>query len=102
LFFVLAQTVVILPRHSGESRNPVRFPRPEWLPMIDWTAVMFAVPMEIIKRSDAGKFVVLPKLKEPSLGWFFPNALIATTRLSSSVRGHDSIRHSPSASQTSC
>jgi transposase len=29
--------------------------------LIDWTAALLAVPMEIIKRSDAGKFVVLPK-----------------------------------------
>ena len=29
--------------------------------LIAWRAAMFAAPMEIVKRSDAGKFVVLPK-----------------------------------------
>jgi transposase len=29
--------------------------------LIAWTAAMFAAPMEIVKRSDVGKFGVLPK-----------------------------------------
>jgi transposase len=29
--------------------------------LIDWTAAMFALSVEIVKRSDSGKFIVLPK-----------------------------------------
>jgi putative transposase len=39
--------------------------------LIDWTAVMFAAPREIVKRSDVGKFVVLPKrwIVERTFAW---------------------------------
>ena len=39
--------------------------------LIDWTAAMFAWTVEIVKRSDAGKFVVLPKrwIVERTFAW---------------------------------
>ena len=39
--------------------------------LIDWTAAMWAWTMEIIKRSDAGKFVILPKrwIVERTFAW---------------------------------
>ncbi len=39
--------------------------------LIDWTAAMFAWTIEIVKRSDAGKFIVLPKrwIVERTFAW---------------------------------
>ncbi|GHU10104.1 hypothetical protein FACS1894185_0680 [Betaproteobacteria bacterium] len=39
--------------------------------LIGWTADMFAATLEIVKRSDAGKFVVLPKrwIVERTFAW---------------------------------
>lgn len=39
--------------------------------LITWTAAMFAATMEIVKRSDVGKFVVLPKrwIVERTFAW---------------------------------
>jgi transposase len=39
--------------------------------LIDWTAALFAWTIEIVKRSDAGKFVVLPKrwIVERTFAW---------------------------------
>jgi transposase len=39
--------------------------------LIAWRAAMFAAPMEIVKRSDVGKFVVLPKrwIVERTVAW---------------------------------
>ena len=39
--------------------------------LTDWTAAMFAWTIEIVKRSDAGKFVVLPKrwIVERTFAW---------------------------------
>ncbi|MDR0673991.1 MAG: transposase, partial [Zoogloeaceae bacterium] len=38
---------------------------------IDWTAAMFAATTEIVKRSEVGKFVVLPKrwIVERTFAW---------------------------------
>jgi transposase len=62
--------------------------------LLAWTTAMFAAVMEIVKRSDTGRFVVLPKRRivERSFAW-----LALSRRLN---RDHEiNPRHSETMSQ---